>query len=1078
MDKSVSTALVSQAYSDSRYSVLGFLGGSWKSIVVERGGRKVTKVVCHVSRFHAAERQISELLRGRNVEDPTSIIRAVGRFHEQGLECVGWYRSNDPNRPLQPTSEDVSKQAILQTLIADGIGVLVSAASANNPNRLQPFRPRAAPGSPLIAPVHAILAFRACLQTSEGILETGKIYPHFPEENPLPFYRDLVYHSDLVSMRLPIGLRDESHMSPHALTSLHKSLHLALDESRQVYLAHASASGAESARRMFLDSDYDSFLMNFWRRSVVGAFTSLDQELQTLNTKSAWAQAAISKKMTALKHAYDDASAKRRKREVSGAIELAEQGDPMDVESQPIPIPELDTILQDLRPASLAVSGASTDEQLLSSVRAVITTVDTLENHPAMRVPRIAPTITRFREFALFEEEYDLVKDRQKKRTGGRRGASTRRGRGMQAQKERGGGRGGKEKGRGRGDTAGADFRTDDNRQATLYDDGLGRRDSGYPPILERGSADADIADQRFRVGGENHVDASLTASGLHGLLSRSGELSMRNTHGQVGTISSTKGRRPSLSAGTYHTSGVTSTGSTRGRRSSKHPGNTDGAGAVVRPLAGSVAVPAHTAFNGHRRSSSMTTTPGSQPQVQQQQAFSSTAPHPHAGNSVAPMLNTTVGPLALLNHLQSQSIGFGFRGSTPGGLSSGTPSGPATPNANTDSPQLVGSAGRVLSTHMSGSNAPLGPMMHGSLVQGYVSAAGSAQQAPYIATYFQQRRPSIGSVGVMVSSGSNIGPIVSSPGAGSALESTAASSYVPTRFFPVNYSPYNGAVPVSVTGAEGAVHYVPVATTSASPLPHVHAQLQQQQHHHQQQHLQQQLQQQQQQQHHRVQQQFQQQTQQQHHHSVQQQQHHQHQRQHPPQQHPQQPEPHPRHSNPAFDPHVFHQQQQQQQQPQHPHHPQHQSRFHPHAPSTTPPPTSIIPMASQQPPNSEPASSITVPSAPQSSADSSATPTGSRPASPQLQQLQQPSADDHGRPTLPSFRSLIGGLGNEWRPNTGGSAPSGTTSAATIAGTSSSPRPSPRASPRIKELVADEPGDGRAEERELSVGREGSGQS
>ncbi|KAI8588550.1 hypothetical protein BDZ88DRAFT_192386 [Geranomyces variabilis] len=905
LDKSVLTAIVNQAYSDTRYSAVGFLGGCWKGVTVERDGHKLEKTVCHVSQFYVVERQIVDLMQGNVVEDPSSIVHAVGKFHEKDLECVGWYRSNDASRPLQPTSEDIAKQAFVQTLVPDGVGMLVSVASANNPSRLQPFIPRSTAGSPLVAPMHALMAFRACTQTSDGTLETNKVYPPYPDENPLPFFRELVFHSDLLALRIPIGLRDEPYMSSDALRGLHRALQLTLTESRQVYLAQASVCGTDSARRMFLESDYDIFLMNFWRRSVVGAFNALDQELQTINTKTAWKEAAIADKLSELKSAYEDSVAKNAAAEMfqraTARPEFSDTrgDDPMDLDEKPAAatseFPDFDTAVRELQDASDTDPALATDAALLASIRHVVTTVDHLQQKQSMLVPRLPPTLSRIREIALFEEEYDQVKDRQKKRAAGRKGAQTRRNR-IQTQKDKTGSRMAvKDKSKGmraeseiRG--AEADFRGSDDldrRGGGGFESGASsRRESSHMMLFDRSATDVmDVVPVS-----ELHSNPS-----LRNLLNRSsGDVYHQNGQSRgdsdvqphpsayLGHSSGSKSaRRSSVSASSYgasgaaasnaaasaHISGVRQTGS---RRSSKHVGSHSAESANQQfqqglgsgdSRAANVLYPEHSSSyqqqqqqQQHRRSSSMTAPPpgaivyGGQPQAQQSQ-------HMHLANpTFGPMLGSGIAPLALLSQLQSQSIGFGFR---QGGGSGGSGAG------GSNSPPISTGLGRSGSSthHLSNLAAnSLGPLSI-TAAGGYASTANSASsapsQTPYLTTYFAQRRASMGAGGT----GS---PIGTSPGAGgvgvgqlSTGRGTAAaapssagastpvptSTYIPARFLPVSYSPY--PVPVSVTGAEGAIHYVPVAPSGAQreqqQQMHIHQQQQRQHHQHQQQQQQQQ---------------------------------------------------------------------------------------------------------------------------------------------------------------------------------------------------------------------------------------------
>ncbi|KAI8911915.1 hypothetical protein DFJ77DRAFT_468180, partial [Powellomyces hirtus] len=1096
VDKSVLTALLGQAYSDSRYSVLGFLGGSWKSVVVERDGKKQSKIVCHVSRFYAAERQVVELMQSNTVEDPTSIIHAVGKFHDQDLECVGWYRSNEPSRPLQPTCEDIAKQAFLQSLIPDGVGVLISLASSNNPNRLQPLVARSSVGSPLAAPFHGLMAFRACTQTSDGILETDKIYPPYPDENPLPFYRDLVYHSDLAGIRIPIGLRDEPYKSSDIMRELLRSLQLSLDESRQVYVAQASTWGKDSARRMFLEADYDSFLMKFWRRSVVGAFNSLDQELQTVNTKTAWVEGAIAERLNGLKGAHDDATRREDAKNVanSGASDLMD----VDARSRPVDDCTFESVLRNVQENNGKPSERDfkhlTDAALLSSIRRVVCNIDCLQQKQSLLVPRLAPTVSRLRELMLFEEEYDQVKDRQKKRAAGRKGAQTRRNRiQTQKDKDKNGVRGtGKDKGkldRGQADVRVIDgeFRGgDEHARAMGYDSrAISRRESSNSMLFERGGSESAPLGDRLEVSpADLHPNP-----GLRNLLSRSVELLQHSSPSQprpdaeahlappsrTGTQGGKGGgRRASISVensvpsnsnpmgGNIRNASSGHAAGPRSRRSSsKHIGHVESPKMSFpqgsRPSSGA-SYQDHTANyhhqQQHRRSSSMSAPATGAPQMyggsggqhhqlqqhpQQQSMHLANAPF-------GTMMSTAVGPLALLNQLQSQSIGFGFRGaslSASSGAGSGAVGGSGATSGGTtlagglsepNSPPISDhSKAGLPSGHHHISGLAQGALDHLSISpanlpsSGYPNpnnsgSASSLAQTPYLTSYFAQRRASLGAISSTAGGGGaaqstyNPGsPASISPGthgvsfsrdsargsSGSASSSTP--SYIPTRYFPVGYSTsaYGLPVPISVTGVEGAIHYVPVASSGPASQQHQH------------------------QQHYAM----------ASHHSMQQQyqnQHQQHQHHHEQQQHPQ------------HQKRVQQQQQHQQQstyhhlQQHHPYLPQHhhqqQQRYHPYSPlNLTPPPAAPSAAAAptahtaQQQPQHQPHQqqfTTTAATSHRTSSNSPAPniPPSSRPPSPSMHQQHGPpttSAIDESKFTLPSFTALIETLDDEWsRPS------------------------------------------------------------
>ncbi|TPX56128.1 hypothetical protein SpCBS45565_g08451 [Spizellomyces sp. 'palustris'] len=821
LDKSVYTALLNQAYSDTRYDVTGFLGGSWIPMKVQRprGKGHQWKVVCHVSSFFAAERQVLELLQGRVVEDPVSIKQAVAKFHESDLECVGWYRSNDPSRPLQPTCQDITKQAFLQTLIPEGIGLLVSVASSNNPNRLLPNIIRAAVGEPLKAPIHAIAAYRAGLQTSEGILKTDEIYPPYPEDNPVPFYRDLVYHSDLTGMRIPVGIREQGYMNGNVLREIHRSLQMALNESRQVYLGQASACGVDSARRMFLDSDYDGFLMDFWRHSVIGASNALDQESHVVIARTLWLQQKIATRMKQLKVWYDEAvqervaQAQKRPRptdqsEVDQDAMDVDEKDTSDTVSAIEPFDDIISQLRDREATQLVPieKPRGDDPEFVLSVRGIVSSLEDMPSEFPFKIPRLQPPASRLRELAIFEEEYDAVKDKQKKRAAGRKGAQTRKSR-IQKEKEKTAAGGtatmprlvGKEKGKGKSDDSngllGEDTLVQRRRQGSgvaalggveenvsrqdaamsLISLGLsGMEEVGIPTVETEGARLASVALDATELG----QPPGAGKPGLHSLLSRSVELlqqgathlrpSEAENHTRQASGTS-RSRRPSKQG----LEKLESTGRTGGSTSS------GASGAGISPTASDHAYSSRPSQHSHPSA------------------------YMHPTQQFGGVMSNTIGPLTLLTHMQGPHLGFTTMGTPPSvsvpvaSTTNGTRSTPGTVTTSA-SPQASGNFPGRLTTGP-GNNYP---------------GSAPSTPTPYLNSYIAQRRASLGGFGQSSGQPHRASTPTGQEGPGS-LQGMPPRGYV-TRYGPVipGYTTYvtSASVPVATGAGSGQVHYVPVS--------------------------------------------------------------------------------------------------------------------------------------------------------------------------------------------------------------------------------------------------------------------------
>lgn len=406
LDQSVYQALIDQAYSSSSSDTTGYLGGSWTPIQLPpmRGFSEGSwKLVCHVTHFFAGKRNLEDLLSGNVVEDDQSIESAVARFKELDVECIGWYRTSDPLNPLQPTRADASKQALLQSIIPDGVGVLVSVGSSNNPNRFFPNIPLVSPAEPLQAPSHSLMAFRSFITKPDNVIQIEKAYAPLPSGDPRPYIKDLVYNKDLRAFTVPMGVRTEKYCNPIVLDETFRSIELGLEEARQIFLLQSINKG--KAEKYFLNCDFDQYLTSFWKRSIGGAQTSLSQELRKLEAQKRWVMKDIQKLTRDLKDVWDSVIA-----------ETPEAGKVADFED----------VVQDLmekKAHELGLDDIKTDDAkpiddevyLLKGLTRVAMELESNPGHNFV-VPKIQPDIAYIQESVLYEDNlYDISVGRLKK---------------------------------------------------------------------------------------------------------------------------------------------------------------------------------------------------------------------------------------------------------------------------------------------------------------------------------------------------------------------------------------------------------------------------------------------------------------------------------------------------------------------------------------------------------------------------------------------------------------------------------------------------------------------------------------
>ncbi|KAJ3031671.1 hypothetical protein HDV00_008217, partial [Rhizophlyctis rosea] len=327
IDQSIITALLEQTYSDTRYGILGYLGGAFHTVDAASSSSSATPsqssaklIICHVSHIIPSERSLEQLLIGNVEEKDGAFKEALKEFEKLGVQCVGWYRSDDGMKGFQPTRKDLSKQTFLQrTIHPSCIGILTTLASSNNPNRRYPDAPRAPPLVPLQAPSHALLTFRATYDDADIPHETSisststtvdPLYAPTPEWHPTSLY----YHNSLKPLRVLSAQHSQPYTSPHSIRQTLKTLKQTLDESVALYRLAAAECSGNPIRRMFLDSEFDAFLMGFWKMSVLGVEKGLRGDEMGVGAKETYEEFHKSVIVPAL------ASAEGEKEEVESCL--------------------------------------------------------------------------------------------------------------------------------------------------------------------------------------------------------------------------------------------------------------------------------------------------------------------------------------------------------------------------------------------------------------------------------------------------------------------------------------------------------------------------------------------------------------------------------------------------------------------------------------------------------------------------------------------------------------------------------------------------------------------------------------
>ncbi|CAI2165911.1 14519_t:CDS:2 [Funneliformis geosporum] len=255
IDESVISALLDCAYADVKHEVLGYLGGTCDV------DRSENTIVSRVNQFVASERIVTSLLTDEVQEMINSRENAIQIFSDNNLEFVGWYRSAGFIINISTTS--------CPSIGSKGIGV----------NGL----------------VNSISVFR----TFESSSMNGDINNSVPLVNRTKAGKIWKGKgkANLKANKVSFNVNRQMYICPNVMQHLSCALMTVLRETRQTYAGQVLECENRNGQRIFIDSQYESFLMNFLRKSVLQFDRSIDQDFRTLALAKLHIKSLISKRV-------------------------------------------------------------------------------------------------------------------------------------------------------------------------------------------------------------------------------------------------------------------------------------------------------------------------------------------------------------------------------------------------------------------------------------------------------------------------------------------------------------------------------------------------------------------------------------------------------------------------------------------------------------------------------------------------------------------------------------------------------------------------------------------------------------
>ncbi|KAG9290561.1 hypothetical protein G9A89_020931 [Geosiphon pyriformis] len=269
IDESIVLAIMECAYSDSNHQVLGYLGGIYKTDVVAKDA-----MVCHITQFVSSQRAIPSLLTDIVREIDTALSVAVQTFTDFGCELVGWYRSHPSSNFISaPNGSDITRQREFQSKFPNSTGIIISVTTASRP--IIGLRTRNTNDA-----MNEIFVFRTTSSPNSGSLdklplpqpvEVGnpKIWKGKGKETPN-------YH------KVAFSIQYRLYICPKVIQQLTCALLAILRETKEAYSGQVIDCQNRRGQRIFVDSEYESFLMNFLKKSVLQFDKSIDQDFRIL----------------------------------------------------------------------------------------------------------------------------------------------------------------------------------------------------------------------------------------------------------------------------------------------------------------------------------------------------------------------------------------------------------------------------------------------------------------------------------------------------------------------------------------------------------------------------------------------------------------------------------------------------------------------------------------------------------------------------------------------------------------------------------------------------------------------------
>nr|CAG8536974.1 1238_t:CDS:2 [Entrophospora candida] len=207
-----------------------------------------------------------------------------------GLVLVGWYRSNISSISNSViTQTDITKQQAMQIPHPNAAGIIISISTTGFPS----LGPK---GQISDGMTNTFYVFRTTENTVISNFETintssqgtkpknGKIWKGKGKELPKV-------------NRVTFSVNKQLYTCPSVMQQLCCALMTILRESKQVYNGQVLDCENRIGQKVFVDSQYESFLMNFLRKSVVQIDRSVDQDFRSLSFAKYHAKMLIKKEM-------------------------------------------------------------------------------------------------------------------------------------------------------------------------------------------------------------------------------------------------------------------------------------------------------------------------------------------------------------------------------------------------------------------------------------------------------------------------------------------------------------------------------------------------------------------------------------------------------------------------------------------------------------------------------------------------------------------------------------------------------------------------------------------------------------